>query len=140
MTDTPTDNARTQGKIAWFANRKTGNTYLSTPNRGRVFVLGASRSGTLQAQDHQPGCDGNCRGCGVMKPIHAFGEADHNGEVRIDHPDLNHLAMCWNTHEELLQTINDVRHLNQSDGRNHREIESLIIKALANLPPTEESK
>jgi len=105
MTDTPPKPKRTQGKIAWFANRKTGTAYLATPNRGRVFVLSADRNRQILAQDHKPDCDGNCRGCGIMKPIHEFGEADHNGEVAVDHPDLNHLVYCWNAHEELVAAL-----------------------------------
>lgn len=102
----------TKGSWLWEVHKD--HVYLQTRGRGRVFVMGFKRLGMNGAQPvfqhHQKGCDGGCRGCGVMVPMREFSSGpDHNGYFDVDHPDAHLIAAAPDLYEALERTIANFR-------------------------------
>lgn len=106
--------AATNGPLQWIVH--ANGVTLSTVNRGRVYVMGFARLGMRGAQPtfqvHNKGCDGNCRGCGVMVPVmEIVGEKDHNGYATLDHPDANLFAHATTDIAALLELLREILEL-----------------------------
>lgn len=79
----------TPGPWHWFVNNKAKTCYLATWDRGRIFVMQMVRWGMQGAIARFQVPTG---GGGIMTDVHQLGNPDHNGQIRLRHPDAALIA------------------------------------------------
>lgn len=79
----------------WFANTKTKQVYLATPDRGRQFVMSFYRRG-MQGATAAFQVDGR-----MVDALELGTEPDHNGDMTVTHPDARLIEAA----PELLQEL-----------------------------------
>lgn len=94
----------------WFGNKKTHRLWLATVRGGRNIVMDFVRWGMDKA-----GPRFNVDG--IMMRCETQGEADHNGDFTLTHPDALFITSAANTAvplalevQELRQTVRDMRY------------------------------
>ena len=90
-----------KGPWKWFVNIKTKQSYLATCHSGRQYVLGFKRWGMNSAKPVVQNEES------LLVDIDSLGEPDHNGDIQIDHPVLNLIALAPDMMEILQEMLSD---------------------------------
>lgn len=120
----------TKGPWAWFANVRTKEVYLATPDRGRIFVMDFVRYGMSLAAPRFQVRDES--GDGIMYRVDELSKPDHNGSIEINHPDALQIAAAPDALDWIAKALPWVREmrLHVSLDPQHAEIEIAELDAL----------
>ena len=89
----------TEGKWGWFGNIKTKDIYLSTVDRGRIFIMQFARWGMRRAQPR-------FQVDGIMRDVADLVEVDHNQAFRsINHPDAEFILISANSRPAIAEAV-----------------------------------
>lgn len=103
----------TKGPWAWFANVRTKEVYLATPDRGRIFVMDFVRYGMSLAAPRFQVRDES--GNGIMYRVDELSKPDHNGSIEINHPDALQIAAAPDALDWIAKALPILRYIHEND-------------------------